>query len=281
MPEVAPGVFAITLRPDDEDSPHVYWIRGADGGVLIDAGHGEEDISQGLIDEIKGLRGSGPPPKNLLLTDRFGEHTEGAPALQRAFPGITISAGAADVQTITESLGDVRVGPLRGGEEFGIAGDPARTIRAVATPGHTPGSMCYLLEPDLVLFSGDCVLSEGTTAVHLSEGGGMAEYVDSLKRLLALDARLLLSFHGAPVLDPTSRLRDLIAHRDARDASILDCLRDGLTGLDAIRDRLYGPANLPEWRWNAAREQIHAHLIKLVSEGRAVEVESGERYRLP
>ena len=281
MTEVAPGVFAITLRPDDEDSPHVYWVRGADGGVLIDAGYGEEERSQALIDEINVLRGSGPAPQTLLLTDRFGEHTEGAPALQRAFPGMTISAGAADIQAITEASGDVVVGPLHGGEECGIGGDPPRTVRAVATPGHTPGSMCFLLEPDMVLFSGDCVLSEGTTAVHLSEGGGMAEYVESLKRLLALDARLLLSFHGAPVADPTSRLQGLIEHRNARDASILDCLRDGLTGIDAMRDRLYGPANLPEWRWNAAREQIHAHLIKLVSEGRAVEVESGETYRLP
>ena len=276
MSEVAPGVFAITLKPDDEDSPHVYWIRGADGGVLIDAGYGEEDRSQALIDEINMLRESGPAPKAALLTDRFGEHTEGGPALKQAFPGITVYAGAADV----EAIGDAVDTALHGGEEIDVEGEPARLIRVVATPGHTPGSTCYMLEPDMILFSGDCVLSQGTTAVQPSDGGDMAEYVGSLKRLLALDARLLLSFHGTPVLDPASRLQDLISHRDGRDASILDCLRDGVTGIDAMRDQLYAAANLPEWRWNAAREQIIAHLIKLAAEGKVVEVEPGETYRL-
>ena len=55
--EVAPGVVAITLRPDDDDSPHVYWVRGENGGVLIDAGHGEDDVSQRVIDAVNGIRG--------------------------------------------------------------------------------------------------------------------------------------------------------------------------------------------------------------------------------
>ena len=278
MTEVAPGVHAITLRPGDDDSPHVYLVRGADGGVLIDAGHGEDGVSRRVVAEIDRLRGGGPPPHALLVTDRFDEHRGGIAALKRAYPAITVHAGAGDVDAIEETAGAAVDGRLVGGETFAASGDPARTVRAVATTGHTGGSMCYLLEPGGVLFTGDCVLARGPTAVHLDLGGDMAAYVRSLRTLAGLDARLLLSFHGEPVADPAARLAELIAHREARDESILACLADGVTDLDAIRDRLYGDAGVDGWRWDAAREQIRAHLIKLAAEGRAAA--DSDAYRL-
>ena len=276
--DVAPGVTAITLRPDDDDSPHAYWVRGENGGALIDAGHGEDDVSQRVIDTINDLRGGNPAPPVLLITDRFDEHSGGAAALKAAFPALTVHAGAADVDVINQNAGQVVDTPLTGGEAFDIGG--GRTIRAVATPGHVAGSMCYFLEPDGVLFSGDCVLSRGTTAVHLDQGGDMAAYVNSLQTLAGLNANLLLSFHGAPVTDSAAKLAELIEHRRARDESILECLREGVADVDAMRDRLYGAANLEEWRWNAAREQIIAHLIKLTAEGAVIENETDVTYRL-
>lgn len=280
MTEVAPGVDAITLRPDDDNSPHTYWVRGADGGVLIDAGHGEDDVSRRVIEEIETLRGDGPAPHTLLITDRFDEHCGGFPALRAAFPGMTVHAGAGDADAIEETAEAALDGRLGGGETFLAAGDPDRTVRAIATTGHTGGSMCYLLEPDGVLFSGDCVLAQGSTAVHLDLGGDMGAYVAALRTLAGLDAGLLLSFHGPPVTDPAAKLAELIAHREARDESILECLREGVTDLDAMRERLYGEAGLDEWRWGAAREQIRGHLIKLTAERRVVAVDAGETYRL-
>ncbi len=278
MTDVTLGVTAIRLRPDD-DSPHVYWVRGVTGGALIDAGHGEEDVSQRVITTINRLRGGEPAPELLLLTDRFDEHSGNATALKAAFIGLKVHAGSADAAAITESTGTIIDTPLNGGEAFSL-GDGGQTIRAIATPGHTPGSMCYLLEPDGVLFSGDCVLSDGTTAIRPSEGGEMAAYVASLHTLADLNARLLLSFHGPPVTNPAARLAELIEHRHARDEAIIECLRGGITDVDEIRERLYGAANLPEWRWNAAREQIIAHLIKLMADGAVVETEAGKSYSL-
>ena len=276
--EVAPGVVGITLRPDDDDSPHVYWVRGENGGVLIDAGHGEVDVSRRVIDAVNELRGDDPAPAVLLITDRFDEHSGGSAALREAFSGITVHAGAGDVDAINESVGEVVGVPLTGGETFNISDN--KTILAIATPGHVGGSMCYLLQPDGVLFSGDCVLSRGTTAVHLDQGGDMAAYVASLQKLADQNANLLLSFHGPPVTDPAAKLSELIEHRNSRDQSILECLRDGVTEVDEIRERLYGAANLEEWRWNAAREQIIAHLIKMTGEGTVAEVDAGNTYRL-
>ena len=202
MTEVAPGVDAIMLRPEDNNSPHLYWVRGPDGGVLIDAGHGEDDISRRVVEAVDRLRGDGPAPHTLLITDRFDEHCGGFPALRSAFPGMTVHAGSGDADAIAETAGAAVDGVLEGGETFEVAGDPARTVRAIATRGHTGGSMCYLLEPDGVLFSGDCVLSQGSTAVHLDLDGDMAAYVRSLHTLAGLDAALLLSFPANPSPTP-------------------------------------------------------------------------------
>ena len=280
--EVAPGVVAITLRPDDDDSPHVFWVRGENGGVLIDAGHGEEEVSQRVIDAINNLASTRHSRESgnlvLLITDRFDEHCAGAATLKAAFPGMVVHAGAGDIDAINEETGGAVDVSLNGGETFDVGG--GRVIHAIATPGHVGGSMCYILQPDGVLFSGDCVLSRGTTAVHLDQGGDMAAYVASLQKLAEQNANLLLSFHGSPVTDPAAKLAELIGHRNSRDAAILECLRDGVTDVDAMRERLYGAANLEEWRWNAAREQIVAHLLKLIGEGTVTEVEAGNSYRL-
>lgn len=291
--QIAPGISAITLHPDDDDSPHIYWVWGDSGGALIDAGHSENDVSQRVIHAVNDLalarhsresiprtpmRGGNPAPVLLLITDRFDEHSGGAAALKAALSGITVHAGAADVYAITESVGHVVDVPLTGGETFDIGA--GRTIHAIATPGHVAGSMCYLLRPEGILFTGDSVLSRGTTAVHLDQGGDMAAYIASLQTLADQNANLLLSFHGPPVTDPAAKLTELIEHRRSRDESILECLRDGVMDVDAMRERLYGAANLEEWRWHAAREQIIAHLIKLTAEGAAAEVDAGNSYRL-
>ena len=281
MVEVAPGVHAISLGlpPEGSDTPppQVYWVAGRDGGALIDAGHGDEERSQALREAVTRLVGD-TPVKWLLLTDWFGEHTEGARALKAA-TSAQIAAGRGDVDRIDREAGErVVERALEGGEVFDFGG---RSITVIATPGHTPGSTCYLIEDEGILFSGDCILATGTTAVRPDEGGDMAAFVASLQKLAALDLKLILSFHGAPVTDPKGRIDELLRHRAERDAQIMAALRDGVSEVDAIRDRLYADAGLPERRWQAAREQVVAHLRKLEAEGQVQTVEPDLRYRLP
>ncbi|MCH2516649.1 MAG: hypothetical protein MK210_00400 [Dehalococcoidia bacterium] len=41
----------------------------------------------------------------------------------------------------------------------------------VATPGHTAGAFCYLLEEAGILFTGDHIMGQGTVVVRTNEGG--------------------------------------------------------------------------------------------------------------
>ena len=168
---------------------------------------------------------------------------------------------------------------VRDGETIDL-GD-GRSLHVVHTPGHEPAHICLRDSRTGILFSGDCILAAGTTAVRPDEGGDMAAFVASLQKLAALDLKLILSFHGAPVTDPKSRIDELLRHRAERDAQIMAALRDGVSQVDAIRDRLYADASLPESRWQMAREQVVAHLRKLEAEGRIQAVEPDLRYRLP
>lgn len=278
MSEVATGVHAIPLGPAPAEGetppPQVYLVEGRDGNALIDAGYSDER-AQALHEALR-ERTTSSPIKWILLTDWFDEHTDGAGALKIA-TGARVAAGQGDVDRINQAAEQQIVDTALQGEEVFDLGD--RRIVVVPTPGHTPGSTCYLIEEEGILFSGDCILATGTTAVRPDEGGDMAAFVASLNKLASLDLKLILSFHGPPITDPKSRIEELLRHRAERDTQVLAALKEGAEDIDAIRDRLYADANLPERRWQAAREQVVAHLIKLEKEGRVEAIEPGHRYR--
>lgn len=80
-------------------------------------------------------------------------------------------------------------------------------IRVLHTPGHTPGSVCYFLERDGLLFSGDTIFSEqGQVSRSMPFPGSDAErYRQSLERLAALDFDILCGGHGTPLVGGASR----------------------------------------------------------------------------
>lgn len=87
-------------------------------------------------------------------------------------------------------------------------------IRVIHTPGHTPGSVCYLLEGSGVLFSGDTLFSNGR-AISRSvpfPGSNRSHYRESLERLAGMEFDTLCGGHGAPLVGGASeRLRELMA----------------------------------------------------------------------
>ena len=79
-------------------------------------------------------------------------------------------------------------------------------IRVLHTPGHTPGSVCYSLEQEGVLFSGDTIFSDqGRVSRSMPFPGNDKErYQRSLERLAALDFDILCGGHGSPLVGNAS-----------------------------------------------------------------------------
>ncbi|QYU66513.1 MBL fold metallo-hydrolase [Leptolyngbya sp. 15MV] len=144
-------------------------------------------------------------------------------------------------------------------------------ITALHTPGHCANHLCFALETEHgadVLFSADHVMSWSTTVVSPPDGD-MAAYMASLAKLAALQHRLYLPGHGPPLPEPAPFVAALAAHRQEREAKVLEALRAARRATaDQLVPAVYGPELDPRLVRGAARSLL-AHLIKLAAEGAA------------
>jgi hydroxyacylglutathione hydrolase len=129
--------------------------------------------------------------------------------------------------------------------------------------------LCFLLDEERVLFTGDHVLNGTTTVVNPQRGGDMVEYLESLNRLRKLKrvARICPG-HGDVIEDPAAVLDEYVAHRRMRERQILRVLQKEPCTIKRIVDALY--TDTPDGLIEMARHQVHAHLIKLKAEGKVV-----------
>jgi glyoxylase-like metal-dependent hydrolase (beta-lactamase superfamily II) len=133
----------------------------------------------------------------------------------------------------------------------------------IATPGHAPDHLSFVAER--VLFCGDTVLGEGS--VFIAPGGGaLSLYMDSLRRLRAMEFDALCPGHGPVVWDVAAKLDEYIAHRQEREDRLLDALGRGLRSHDELLDDVWDDA--PAVLRPAAQLTLEAHLEKLKAEGR-------------
>ena len=163
-----------------------------------------------------------------------------------------------------------------GGPIVAIDGDtvveaPGVTLRAIHTPGHAPDHLCYYLEEEKALFTGDVVLGAGTTVIP-DDTGDLAQYMDSLQRLLQLDLETIYPAHGPVIRKPKEKIREYIAHRELRERQVLGALsQTEPREVMAMVKQIY--ADVPEYLHPAAASSVRSHLKKLRKEGRVVEHE--------
>ncbi|MFN2617825.1 MAG: MBL fold metallo-hydrolase [Thermoleophilaceae bacterium] len=142
-------------------------------------------------------------------------------------------------------------------------GEQVGPFRALATPGHSPDSVCLLLGG--ICFTGDTVLGEGSVFIPPGEGS-LGAYLESLRRLRSLELELLCPGHGPYVRDPNAKLDEYIAHRLDREGRLLAAIEDGRRTEDELLDAAW--ADVPAELRAAAGLTLRAHLEKLEAEGR-------------
>ena len=140
---------------------------------------------------------------------------------------------------------------------------------AIHTPGHASNCVCYLLERERLLFTGDHVL-EGVSPVILPPDGDMSAYLHSLDKLQSHDFERIAPGHGGVMERGKEILAALRAHRLAREEKVLGSLRRlAAATLDELTPVVYDDVAAERHRW--ARLTLEAHLIKLAREHRATE----------
>ncbi len=145
------------------------------------------------------------------------------------------------------------------------------SLTAIHTPGHASNCVCYFLEQERLLFTGDHVL-EGVSPVILPPDGDMSAYLHSLDKLECYDFEHIAPGHGG-VMDRGKRVIEwLRAHRLAREDKVLRSLQStGPATLDALTPVVYDDVAPERHRW--ARLTLEAHLIKLAREARVRETD--------
>ena len=138
------------------------------------------------------------------------------------------------------------------------------TMRAVHTPGHTSNHMCYALDEERSLFTGDHVMGWSTTVVSPPDGD-MRAYIDSLRKVMARDDLSLWPTHGAPVMSPKPFLQAFLEHRLEREAQVVAAVRSGQSDIEGMVKQMY--ADVREELHKAAARSVLSHLVKLVDDG--------------
>ncbi len=231
------------MQHSDRSPPGVLRVRAAnpspltlDGTNTYVVGHWVVDPGPAQSEHLEAVRAAARDRiEGVMLTHSHPDHAEGAATL-----------GA---PVFLPRDGQV-VGPFR----------------VVGTPGHSPDSVCLIARG--ACFTGDTVL--GTGSVFIAPGeGSLSAYLDSLRRLRALDLDVICPGHGPYVWDPKAKLDDYIAHRLDRERRLLAALHAGLRGRDQLLDAAWSdtPPNLRP----AASLTLIAHLEKLREEGRLPE----------
>lgn len=163
------------------------------------------------------------------------------------------------------SAGAARLAELAGGVpvRLPVEGERLGPLTAIATPGHAPDHVCLLA--GRTCLAGDLVMGQGSVFIMPGEGS-LSAYLDSLRRLRALDLDVLCPGHGPYVWDPAAKLDEYVAHRLERERLLLAALDAGARSDDDLLDRAWADVG-PDLRPVAALS-LHAHLDKLREEGR-------------
>jgi glyoxylase-like metal-dependent hydrolase (beta-lactamase superfamily II) len=259
LPAMNPG-------PMTGDGNRTWLIRGP-RSVLVDAGVGDARHLRALR---LALQHAGAVLERLVLTHAHADHAAGAPAIQAEWPDVRVLKYP--WREVDEQLALVAE-PLRDGQRI-PAGDEELVV--VHTPGHSPDHVCLWHEASRTLFGGDLLIAGGTVVIPASRGGRLSDYLRSLERVLALDPATVLPAHGADINRPADLIRGNLAHRNRREAQVLEALARGPATPAMVAGMIYD--RLPDPLQRQAEESVLAHLVKLEEEGRATS--DGDRYAL-
>ena len=234
------------------------YLVGERRPILVDTGAGVPEYLP-LLDRFLDAERLGAITR-VVLTHRHGDHMGGVPDVRRLYPRVPVGK-----LVVNDPSLPVPMEPLAEGSVIRSEGV---TLRALHTPGHASDHLCYYLDEERALFTGDLILG-GSTTVIPPDDGDLGDYMASLHRLQSLDVRRIYPAHGPVIEDAPAKIQEYIDHRLMRERQILETLGDGLHTIPEMVARIY--VDVSPALHHAAGMSVSSHLAKLKREGRVSE----------
>lgn len=261
MPDMTPGVACalsplvrriIAPNPSMMTGPGTNtYLVGIDEVAVIDPGPDNKKHIDAIIGASMKER-----VKWILLTHTHPDHAPGAMRLAKATGAKIVAFKKDAVVTPDMTLGD---GGVIEGTEWGL--------EAIHTPGHASNHLCFFLEEERVLLTGDHIMG-GSTVVISPPDGDMAAYISSLQRLEKRRISRICPGHGDVIEEPKVVIAEYLKHRLMRERQILKQVGAGPARISEIVAKIY--SEVPEALHIVAAQSVFAHLLKLKADGKVL-----------
>ena len=274
---VSPMVRRIVAKNPSKFTYHgtgTYIIGDPNGNELavIDPGPRDDAHLAALLDAIGNKNVS-----HILVTHTHPDHSPAATSLSEITSSPTYGFGKHPLaaakkpdgldetqQDDLEGRGDTDFVPdVEIGNGDVIVGE-GFTFEALHTPGHISNHLCFSLEEESTLFTGDHVMGWSTTVIPAPDGN-LSHYLSNLRRLLERSEMIYRPTHGPAIEDPLPFVNSLIKHREERTTQIIAAINKEPKTVKELVNDIY--SDVDESLHKAAGSSVYAHLLDLARIG--------------
>ncbi|CAL1678779.1 unnamed protein product [Lasius platythorax] len=260
---------------------NTYLVGTGHRRVLVDSGESKTaDAYIKLLNNV--LNEENATVEHLVVTHWHHDHIGGVEPVHNLLKSLFPSDKRPTVWKLPRSSDDhetsndeksVQWEPLRDDQVMEVEG---AKLQVKYTPGHTSDHACLLLQDENILFSGDCILGEGTSVFE-----DLHDYLLSLDKILEMRPKIIYPGHGPVLDDPLPRIQYYIRHRKQREEEILRILEEEgnnkpMTGMNIVQ-LIY--KDIPN-KWPVAWYTVEQHLRKLQKEGKVSQEQEGGWWRV-
>lgn len=240
------------------------YILGTGDVAVIDPGPADPAHIQAILDATKGENIT-----HILVTHTHTDHSPGCRLLKAHCDAQTYAygphgAGKLEQGVTVEEGGDMEFTPDVESRDGDIISADSWSVECVYTPGHTSNHLCFQLQSEKALFTGDHVMGWSTSIISPPDGD-MAAYMQSLEKLLERDDQVYWPTHGPAITDTKAHIRAFIEHRKEREQQILDCIDQDIHVINDMVPVMY--KDTPEFMYPAAARSVLASVEYMVSRG--------------